>query len=86
MNGEEQLRNRLRTAGEALQRAADLVSDLHRKHSRDPWDMDIDGMRIPVKPIYPFRWQTDHLFRRKPITRSDANRSPVGAKRRGTKS
>ena len=35
---------------------------------------------------HPFRWQTDHLFRRKPITRSDANRSPVGAKRRGTKS
>ena len=35
---------------------------------------------------HPFRWQTDHLFRRKPITRSDANRSPVGAKRRRTKS
>ena len=35
---------------------------------------------------HPFRWQTDHPFRRKPITRSDANRSPVGAKRRGTKS
>ena len=35
---------------------------------------------------HPFRLQTDHLFRRKPITRSDANRSPVGAKRRGTKS
>ena len=35
---------------------------------------------------HPFRRQTDHLFRCKPITRSDANRSPVGAKRRGTKS
>ena len=34
---------------------------------------------------HPFRWQTDHLFRRKSITRSDANRSPVGAKRRGTR-
>ena len=35
-------------------------------------------LRIPVKPIT--------RSGGKPITRSDANRSPVGAKRRGTKS
>ena len=28
--------------------------------------------------------EIDHQFRSKPITRSDGNRSPVGAKRRGT--
>ena len=34
--------------------------------------------------VGPRRDEIDHQFRSKPITRSDGNRSPVGAKRRGT--
>ena len=59
--------------------AEDARSALTRRSARS-------YLRDPHRPKYacahsgetghPFRWQTDHLFRRKSITRSDANRSP----------
>ncbi len=40
-----------------------------------PISADAETPRIPVKPITPFRWQADHLFRRKSITcRSEVTR------------